>query len=157
MNGAPAGFPPRVVGVAIRGAVKREALARHSHRLERFAQPAEADQLRDPLAALDSNGWLAGEVAGRDVLCLGAGGGKQSALFATAGARVTVVDLSAEMLVLGGRAPDAAAARGLLQQLLKLEDQVREVELAHQQRLHYLQPRDLPHLQLRLYQIHLYF
>lgn len=81
-----------------------------ARRGERFAQPAEADQLRDPLAALDSNGWLAGEVAGRDVLCLGAGGGKQSALFATAGARVTVVDLSAEMLVLDRT---VAAERGL--------------------------------------------
>lgn len=77
---------------------------------ERFARPAEDAQFRDPLASLDSQGWLAGQVAERDVLCLGAGGGKQSPLFAAAGARVTVVDVSAEMLVLD-RA--VAAERGL--------------------------------------------
>ena len=34
------------------------------------------------------------------MLCLAAGGGKQSALYAAAGAEVTVVDLSPEMLAL---------------------------------------------------------
>ncbi|MBX7165801.1 MAG: class I SAM-dependent methyltransferase [Pirellulales bacterium] len=88
----------------------RRAWDARARRGERFAMPADAEQFRDPLAALDSNGWLTGEVAGRDVLCLGAGGGKQSALFATAGARVTVVDLSAEMLALDR---EVAAERGL--------------------------------------------
>ncbi len=58
---------------------------------------SEAD-LRDPLAVIDECGWLEGNVRDRRVLCLAAGGGKHSALFAAAGARVTVVDLSPAML-----------------------------------------------------------
>jgi len=65
--------------------------------------------LRDPLAALDSRGWLEGSVVGKRVLCLAAGGGRQSALYAAAGAIVTVVDLSPEMLALDRQ---VAAARG---------------------------------------------
>src|SRR5690606_39216034 len=38
--------------------------------------------------------------AGQKVLCLAAGGGRQSALYASAGAAVTVLDLSREMLAL---------------------------------------------------------
>lgn len=52
----------------------------------RFAGPI-------PLSAGAIDPWL-GEVAGRDLLCLGAGGGRQGPLHAAAGARVTVVDLS---------------------------------------------------------------
>ena len=48
--------------------------------------------------ALDSRGWLPGSVTGLDVLCLAAAGGWQSILYATAGANVTVVDLSPAML-----------------------------------------------------------
>jgi SAM-dependent methyltransferase len=51
------------------------------------------------MARLDPRGWL-GDVAGKRVLCLGAGGGKHGPLFATAGAIVTVVDISDEMLTL---------------------------------------------------------
>jgi 2-polyprenyl-3-methyl-5-hydroxy-6-metoxy-1,4-benzoquinol methylase len=40
---------------------------------------------------------LAG-VEGKDVLCLGAGGGQQSAVYGLLGARVTVVDLSQRQL-----------------------------------------------------------
>ena len=39
-----------------------------------------------------------GEIGGKDVLCLAAGGGQQSAAFALLGANVTVVDLSPEQL-----------------------------------------------------------
>lgn len=46
---------------------------------------------------LDAAGWL-GDVRGRRVLCLAAGGGRQSALYAAAGAVVTIVDVSGEML-----------------------------------------------------------
>ena len=42
------------------------------------------------------------DVAGKDVLCLAAGGGQQSAVFGVLGARVTVVDL-AEGLLEGDR------------------------------------------------------
>ena len=44
-----------------------------------------------PMAGLDP--WL-GDVEGKDLLCLGAGGGRQGPLHAAAGARVTVVDVS---------------------------------------------------------------
>lgn len=48
------------------------------------------ERLRDFMTEL--SGVLAG-VAGKDVLCLAAGGGQQSAVFGLLGARVTVVDL----------------------------------------------------------------
>ncbi len=79
-----------------------DALARAGHR---HAQLATDDELANPLAHLDGDGWLDGEVRGRRVLCLASGGGYQSVLFAAAGAAVTVVDLSGEMLEL-----DRAAA-----------------------------------------------
>lgn len=41
--------------------------------------------------------WV-GDVAGKDVLCLAAGGGRQGPLHAAAGARVTVVDVSERQL-----------------------------------------------------------
>jgi SAM-dependent methyltransferase len=46
---------------------------------------------------LDPRGWL-GHVTGKHVLCLGGGGGQQSAAFGLLGARVTVVDLSKAQL-----------------------------------------------------------
>ena len=52
----------------------------------------------DPIGAVDDQGWLGGNVRGKRVLCLAAGGGKHGPLLAAAGARVTVVDLSAAML-----------------------------------------------------------
>ncbi len=69
----------------------------------------DADFLH-PLAAADPGHWLAGDVAGRRLLCLAAGGGRHGPLFAAAGARVTVVDLSPAMLDLDRR---VATARGL--------------------------------------------
>ena len=50
------------------------------------------------LAAVDPCGWIEGGVRGKRVLCLAAGGGKHGPLFATAGAVVTVVDISPAML-----------------------------------------------------------
>ena len=64
----------------------------------RFTRPARDQQFADPLQAIDPDRWLEGPVEGKRVLCLAAGGGKHSALLAAAGAAVTVVDLSAEML-----------------------------------------------------------
>ncbi len=64
----------------------------------RFARVATDDECRQPLATLDGRGWLPASVAGMQVLCLAAGGGWQSVLYASAGAHVTVVDLSPEML-----------------------------------------------------------
>ena len=68
-----------------------------------FARVATDEELARPLLTLDSRGWLPGRVEGLDVLCLAAGGGWQSMLYAAAGARVTVVDLSPEMLALDAR------------------------------------------------------
>lgn len=68
-------------------------------RKQGFTRPAKDEDFRDPVIRLGSNEWL-GDVRGRRVLCLAAGGGKQSVLFAAAGAIVTVVDISPEMLAL---------------------------------------------------------
>ena len=65
-----------------------------------LAQPATNNDLADPLAKVDPLGWLGGSIRGLRVLCLAAGGGRHSALYATAGALVTVVDVSGEMLAL---------------------------------------------------------
>ncbi|QDT39452.1 class I SAM-dependent methyltransferase [Stratiformator vulcanicus] len=75
-----------------------------------FAKVATDEQCANPLATLDSRGWLPKSVEGLEVLCLAAGGGWQSILYASAGARVTVVDISDEMLALDRR---EAARRGL--------------------------------------------
>jgi ubiquinone/menaquinone biosynthesis C-methylase UbiE len=63
-----------------------------------FSRPATDEECLQPLATLDGRGWLPSSVKGLDVLCLAAGGGWQSILYAAAGANVTVVDLSPEML-----------------------------------------------------------
>jgi len=71
-----------------------------------FARVATDEECRDPLKTLDSRGWLPPSVQGLDVLCLAAGGGWQSILYASAGARVTVLDLSPGMLRLDEREAD---------------------------------------------------
>ena len=76
----------------------------------RFTKPAPDKEFRDPLAAVDPSGWLGGNITGKRVLCLAAGGGRQSALYAAAGGIVTVVDISGEMLVIDR---EVAAERGL--------------------------------------------
>ena len=68
-----------------------------------FAKVASDEECREPLATLDSRGWLPTSVQGLDVLCLASGGGWQSILYASAGANVTVVDLSSAMLKLDER------------------------------------------------------
>ncbi|MBA4030367.1 MAG: class I SAM-dependent methyltransferase [Planctomyces sp.] len=75
-----------------------------------FAHVASDEECRNPLGTLDSRGWLPPSVRGLKVLCLAAGGGWQSILYASAGAEVTVVDLSPEMLALDER---EAGRRGL--------------------------------------------
>lgn len=76
----------------------------------RFTKVATDDECRQPLAALDGRGWLPASVKGWDVLCLASGGGWQAILYAAAGANVTVVDLSPEMLRIDEQ---EAARRGL--------------------------------------------
>lgn len=67
-------------------------------RQDRHTRTVLARDLQNPLPVLDPENWLGGNVRGRKVLCLASGGGLQSAMFAAAGASVTVVDLSNEML-----------------------------------------------------------
>ncbi len=67
---------------------------------QRFTIPARDEDFVDPLAKLDSIGWLDGDIHGRRLLCLAAGGGKHGPLYAAAGAVVTVVDISQAMLEL---------------------------------------------------------
>src|SRR5262245_16728682 len=67
---------------------------------QRFTIPARDEDFVDPLAKLDSIGWLGGDIRGRRLLCLAAGGGKHGPLYAAAGAIVTVVDFSPAMLEL---------------------------------------------------------
>lgn len=68
-----------------------------------LAQPAKDDEFNDPLQTVDGCGWLGGNVKYKRLLCLAAGGGKQSVLYAAAGADVTVVDISPAMLELDRR------------------------------------------------------
>lgn len=75
-----------------------------------FSKVATDEECANPLGTLDSRGWLPKSVAGLNVLCLAAAGGWQSILYATAGAHVTVVDLSPGMLRLDLR---EAERRGL--------------------------------------------
>ncbi|QDT13168.1 class I SAM-dependent methyltransferase [Planctomycetes bacterium K23_9] len=65
-----------------------------------LCRPAKDDELSQPLITVDAGGWLGDSIAGQRVLCLAAGGGRQSSLYAAAGADVTVVDLSGAMLEL---------------------------------------------------------
>jgi len=76
-----------------------------------LAAPAADEAFGDPRGWLGSAGsggraWLPERLAGLEVLCLAAGGGKHGPLYAAAGARVTVFDVSPAMLAL-----DRAVAR----------------------------------------------
>ncbi|MEM0925639.1 MAG: class I SAM-dependent methyltransferase [Planctomycetota bacterium] len=65
-----------------------------------LCRPATKEEMSRPLEFVDQAGWLGESIAGWRVLCLAAGGGRQSAMYASAGADVTVVDLSGAMLEL---------------------------------------------------------
>jgi SAM-dependent methyltransferase len=62
------------------------------------------------LAQVDPLGWLGGDIRGKRLLCLAAGGGKHGPIYASAEAHVTVVDISAAMLALDR---EVAAERGI--------------------------------------------
>jgi len=74
-----------------------------------YIDTATPEDFRQPLKVADPLGWL-GDVTGKRILCLAAGGGRHGPLLASAGALVTVVDLSPAMLALDRT---VAAERGL--------------------------------------------
>lgn len=100
----PEQFPPRSAAHEH----NRRAWDARVRKQQRFTRPAPDDDVNDPFTKIDA-AWL-GDIRGRRLLCLASGGGRQSALYAAAGARVTVVDLSGEMLALDRQ---VAAERGL--------------------------------------------
>jgi len=67
---------------------------------QRFTRAAADDDFANPLATVGQVGWLGGDIRGKRLLCLAAGGGKHGPLYAAAGAIVTVVDISAAQLEL---------------------------------------------------------
>lgn len=81
-----------------------------------LCRPASDEELAAPLKTADPLGWLGLSIVGKEVLCLAAGGGRQSALYAAAGAKVTVIDLSPAMLELDRQ---VARERGLPIQTLQ--------------------------------------
>jgi len=74
-----------------------DAIARGKRR---FGQPVRSWEFDDALRAIQGDPWFEGRLPAARLLCLGSGGGRQSALYAAAGATVTVVDISDEMLAL---------------------------------------------------------
>lgn len=81
-----------------------------ARRGQAYTQPLTDDELFDPARRAAALHWLGGDVRQRRLLCLAAGGGRHGVLYALAGAQVTVVDLSSEMLRIDR---DVAAARGV--------------------------------------------
>ncbi len=67
---------------------------------QRFTRAAADSDFVNPLATVDKVGWLGGNIRGKRLLCLAAGGGKHGPLYAAAGAVVTVVDISPAQLEL---------------------------------------------------------
>ena len=65
-----------------------------------YVDTASDKDFQDPLKVADPQGWLEGKVLNKRILCLAAGGGRHGPLFAAAGAKVTVYDLSPAMLEL---------------------------------------------------------
>jgi ubiquinone/menaquinone biosynthesis C-methylase UbiE len=86
----------------------RRAWDQRVRRQQRFTEPLRDDELADSDRLADVAAWLDRDLRGCRVLCLAAGGGRHGVLYAAAGAEVTVVDLSPEMLRLDR---EVAAAR----------------------------------------------
>lgn len=78
----------------------RKAWDARARKGECFARPANDRDFQDAESAGAAETWISGEFAGKDILCLAAGGGRQSVLYAARGANVTVVDISPEMLAI---------------------------------------------------------
>jgi len=94
-----------------------------------LARPAGEKEFAKPQFIINPSGWVDFEVRGLRVLCLAAGGGKHSALFAAAGAETTVVDISPAMLELDRR---LAAERGLKVNIVEASmDNLSALPVAH--------------------------
>jgi SAM-dependent methyltransferase len=78
----------------------RQAWDDRVRRRDWYIDSATEQDFKNPLVVIDPCGWLGGDVTGKHLLCLAAGGGRHSLLFAAAGARVTVLDISPKMLEL---------------------------------------------------------
>jgi len=83
---------------------------------QHHARPVTEKEFENPAPILDPRGWIGDDLAGQRVLCLAAGGGRHGVLFAARGARVTIVDLSPQMLALDAK---LAAERGLTLRLVE--------------------------------------
>jgi SAM-dependent methyltransferase len=94
----------------------REAWDQRAEQRLAHTETAGDAQFANPWTYLDDCGWLGRNVSGQRVLCLAAGGGWHGPLFASVGARVTVVDLSPAMLE---RDKAVAAERNLALHLLQ--------------------------------------
>lgn len=108
--------------------INRAAWNRLAEVRSQFTKVATDEECRAPLKTLDSRGWLPVSVEGKQVLCLASGGGWQSILYASAGANVTVVDLSNQMLQLDEQ---EARRRGL--QVHILETSMDDLSDLHEQ------------------------
>ncbi|SVD01128.1 uncharacterized protein METZ01_LOCUS353982, partial [marine metagenome] len=49
---------------------------------KRFTRASNEDEMARPLEILDPLGWLGGNVTGKRILCLGAGGGRHGPMLA---------------------------------------------------------------------------
>jgi len=78
----------------------RRAWDQLARQKNRFAIPANEADFIEPLKKVDGPGWLGASIEGKRLLCLAAGGGRHGPIYAAAGAKVTVVDISPEMLEL---------------------------------------------------------
>lgn len=107
-------MPPdqRVSRTSDRRASRDAILAHNARAWDRLAEaeaalarPAVDEAFSDPRGWLGGGGpdgrpWIPSRLDGLEVLCLAAGGGKHGPLYAAAGGRVTVIDLSPAMLEL---------------------------------------------------------
>ncbi|MDA7978127.1 MAG: class I SAM-dependent methyltransferase [Pirellulales bacterium] len=78
----------------------RRAWDARARKGQRFARPVSDRDFNAAEDAVETETWLNAEFRGKDVLCLAAGGGRQSILYAARGAKVTVIDISPEMLAI---------------------------------------------------------
>ncbi len=88
----------------------RRAWDERARKQQVFTRPASNDEIDHAEGLLAANEWIEGSVRGKRLLCLAAGGGRQAIRYAAAGAIVTVVDISPEMLALDRQ---VAAEKGL--------------------------------------------